>query len=111
MATPEQVIKAKEKVMTGEGFLYIKKVPRNTVDEFLTYANNVKEFNKDWGMAFKIIWDTYKGLMPRSDEAIQSQFEALYAKIEQLETTLYTLTQKKDSPDIKTMGGAQIKKG
>lgn len=113
MPTEEDVQKAKERVMSGEGYIHIKRVPGKTVCEFLEYANS-SEFGvpADWGMAFKKVWDFFCAYNPRDNEMLlQAQEELLY-RIRDLEAQVYEIRNEiepkkgvKKTVSGKTIGG------
>jgi hypothetical protein len=81
--TTQQVILAREVVMANEGYLHIKRCPKKTVAEFLSFANS-DDWDGHWGLAFKHVWDFYNGLNPRTNEAIMQEIEALRTLNEEL---------------------------
>lgn len=80
--------KIKETVMKGEGYLHIKRLPKNTVNELIDYLNNEDEFSGDWAMGMKHIWDTYKGMITLPDEKVMAELESLHARVFELESKL-----------------------
>jgi hypothetical protein len=96
--TPQQIQKVKEMVMAGEGYLHIKQCPKNTVEEFLLFANNKDEWCGNWGLAFKHVWDFYKGMNPRDNEVVLQRLEALEALNEELLQRLTRLEMKQNAP-------------
>jgi hypothetical protein len=87
--------KVKERVMIGEGYLHVKRLPKNTVSEMIDFLNNSDEFGGDWGMGVKYIWDTFKGMMPPKDGALLSEIERLELRIEALEAKLGVVASEK----------------
>lgn len=76
---------AKENVMKGEGYLHIKRLPRNTIREIIDFLNNTDEFGGDWAIGMKFIWDTFKGVLPPKDGVIIEEIQALHERIDKLE--------------------------
>ena len=86
--------KLKETVMKGNSYLHIKRVPSNTVKEFIEFANNEAEFGGDWGMAFKYVMDVFKGTMPLQDDQVKAEFFSIQNQINEIKETLVKLQQK-----------------
>jgi uncharacterized membrane protein YfbV (UPF0208 family) len=100
MPTIEEVERAKQNAMIGSGYLHIRFVPSNTAREFMDFASNQAEFNKDWGMAFKHIWDVYKGLVGITNHELSEKIRELDARVEQLERPV---AQEEEKPQYRQM--------
>lgn len=86
--------RAKENVMKGEGYLHIKRLPKNTVREIIEFFNDTDEFGGDWAMAMKHVWDTYKGMIVPKDDMIVRELEMLNSRIIDIENKLSSLQEK-----------------
>lgn len=86
--------KVKETVMKGEGYLHIKRLPKNTVKEIIDYFNDENEFGGDWALAMKTVWDTYKGMIVPKEELVAQQLAELHSRIEILENYVKGLSVK-----------------
>ena len=65
----------KEHIMKTEKYLHIKKCPSDSVNGFITWAN--EEYDGDWGYAFKYMWDVFSSVIPRPSELQLSRFEEI----------------------------------
>lgn len=92
----DNVQKAKEKVMEGEGYLHIKRLPRNTTRELISFLNDSDEFNGDWGMGMKYIWDTFKGMLPPKDGGMHETVLALCERVDSLEKKISKYEEAED---------------
>ena len=101
--------KVKEKVMSGEGYLHVKNLPKNTVREIIDFLNNKEEFGDDWAVGMKFIWDTFKGVVPPKDSQILSELELLHQRIDALESRLSNASQKEEKPSGKRMADGGLK--
>jgi hypothetical protein len=76
---------AKEAVMKGEGYLHIKRLPKNTSREIIDFLNDSDEFGGDWAIGMKFIWDTFKGTIAPKDNVILQELELLHQRMNELE--------------------------
>lgn len=76
-------------------YLNINRLPRDTYEEFRKYAH--KEWCGDYGMAFKHIWEVFKGLD---------------ARVSYIEQALITALGIEEEKGIKTLGrkGKKLKR-
>jgi hypothetical protein len=86
--------KLKETIMKGNNYLHIKRLPENTVQEFIEFANDDKEFGGDWGVAFKYVWDMFKGTLPLKDEQLVAHLDSLQQQIIEIKEAVTKLQEK-----------------
>jgi len=63
--------------------LRIGRVPKPTLIEFRDWA--ASNFEDDYGMALKHLWDVYKGLMPPPESQIKLAMEEFNARLDAVE--------------------------
>ena len=88
----------------------MSRVPPKTKEEFSKFTE--EEFCGDRGMAFKHLWDFYKGLLPKGNELAQEA----NAKAEEALTQIVELKQMVGKPTdekkvITTVSGKRIEVG
>ena len=77
--------------------LVIGRVPDDTKEQFVQFAKS--EYCDDYGMAFKAIWEYFKGDM---------KYIHMLERIDSVEKRLNGVESKSDSKNIKTLGGKDI---
>ena len=82
MEANEKIEEIKRKVINPETYLVINRVPRKVKREFLSWAD--EEFEGDYGMALKWIWDFKCGLLSTPNSVLIEQMETIENEIEQL---------------------------
>jgi len=99
----KKVREIKDKVNTRG--LVINRVPKNTHEEFLKFAE--EEFCDDFGMCLKYVWDNFK-LWKMLFENLDMKLDAVLEKVSQLEQT----EKKPDNTEsIRLLSGRTIEKG
>jgi hypothetical protein len=95
-----------ERLLDGhnQASLHISRIPTQTKKEFKEYAE--KEFCNDFGLAFKYVWDSYKGVLNFEVQEMLIRIEELESRIDLLEATQ---PQQKEDDGIKTLSGRVIK--
>jgi len=88
----------------SESSLHISRVDKKTKREFKAWA--VEEFEDDWGMALKWLWDMYTGLLPPPESQITAVLEEFGARIDAVEAKLNSPEEKA----IRMGDGSRIEK-
>lgn len=101
--------RAKENVMKGEGYLHIKRLPKNTVKEMIDFLNNDDEFGGDWATGMKYIWDTFKGMLPPKDSQVIAELELIHNRLNDLEMKCNTAKQSAPKEKGKRMADGKLK--
>ena len=78
--------------------LHISRVPPKTKQEFKDFAG--QEFCDDFGMAFKHIWDSYKGVQNFEVQTLLMQVNELSQRVEALENSNMNTNNKRTPKNI-----------
>lgn len=101
--------KVKETVMKGEGYLHIKRLPKNTIREIINFLNDADEFGGDWAVGMKFIWDTFKGVIPPKDGAVLNEIQVLHERIDVLEEQVKSKNNTTNQPAKKRMADGNVR--
>jgi len=105
MDAKEKIEQIREKVK--ETSIYIARVPKETKSEFMIYAKS--DFENDYGMAFKWVWDFRKGLLTSPNRIITEQLEVIVDEIQKLKQEVENLkSQTKTKKVIRSVSGNVI---
>lgn len=104
MNAEEKFEEIKRKI-NPETTLHIARVPRKTNKEFKGWAN--EEFEGDYGMALKHLWDFFKGCFPKPNEEVNQKIEVLAEEITNLKSQP-VLTEEPKKKVIRSVGGTVI---
>lgn len=63
--------------------LFISRVPKQVKAEFIQFAHD--DFEGDYGMCLKYLWDVYVGLLPPKDAQLVAKLDELNERISILE--------------------------
>ena len=75
----EKLEEIKKKVTNPETALHISRVPKNTNREFKEWCK--EEFEGDYGMGLKWLWDFRKGMFVNPNEELNQKIEILAEEI------------------------------
>ena len=78
----QEVEKIKETVSRKE--IHISRVPKKIYAYFKQFSE--EEFEGDYGMALKFLWDFYAGLIPKGYENLELDIGSLKSRVSALET-------------------------
>lgn len=80
----EKLEEIKNKVTNPETTLHISRIPRKTKLEFVNWC--AEEFEGDWGMGLKFLFDYFKGVLPIPNSDINQKIEILANEIENIKS-------------------------
>lgn len=78
----EKLEEIRQRVTNPEITLHISRIPRKTKAEFVKWCE--EEFESDWGMGLKFLWDYFKGILPIPHSEADQKIEILANEISEL---------------------------
>lgn len=102
----EKIKEIRERVRVNSDSLSISRIPKETKDKFVTWAN--KEFAGDYGMALMWMWDFKEGLLQSPNQQLAERIDILAEEINAINAKLNSQVTKQK--EIRTVSGKVLKR-